>query len=218
MRARMALLVAQIPFTAHEIDLKNKPNHLFTASPKGTVPVLVQPDGMVLEQSWDIVHWALTHPTAPQHAHVWWANAQTADNRRLLEQNDGDFKRHLDRYKYPERFDMSDPNAKAAFRETNRDLAVNTLLRPLEQQLTNADYLGGSHPCATDMGIFPFVRQFAAVEPAWFGSLPLPHVRAWLAGWVTSALFAHCMHKLTVNLPEVFPLAQTENSSTHPSP
>lgn len=202
----MGLLVAQIPFTAYEIELRNKPDGLLKASPKGTVPVLVQPNGVVIDQSWDIVHWALTHPIATSHAHAWWARAQTPDHHRLLALNDGEFKHHLDRYKYPERFETASQEAKAAFRQANREWAMSQLLLPLEQQLTGAAYLGGGAPCATDIGIFPFVRQFAAVDSAWFGALPVPHVQAWLKSWTESTLFRHSMHKLEINLVQAFPL------------
>ena len=77
MRARMALLVAGITFDAHEIVLREKPAAMLAASPKGTVPVLVLPSGQVLEQSWDIVAWALTHESADAEAQAWWSRAQT---------------------------------------------------------------------------------------------------------------------------------------------
>lgn len=205
MRARMALLVSQMAFCAHEIDLKNKPSALLKASPKGTVPVLVQSNGVAIEQSWDIVQWALTHPSAPDLAHQWWALAQTPDHLSLLERNDGDFKRHLDRYKYPERHLADGPEAQAATRENNRNLGLHVLLLELEQRLADADFLGGDAPCATDIGLFPFVRQFAAVDANWFAALALPHVQTWLAHWTGGSLFAQCMHKLPANQPTPFP-------------
>jgi glutathione S-transferase len=195
MRARMALLQAGLPFHAHEIVLKSKPAALLQASSKGTVPVLVLPDGQVIDQSWDIVRWALTHPLADPAASQWWTLADTDENQRLLYNNDTTFKHHLDRYKYPERFSDIPPQDRALAQQAHRAQAVQQL-EVLEARLRASPNLGGSVPCATDMGIFPFVRQFAAVDPPWFQALPLPEVQRWLAHWLASALFGRCMCKL----------------------
>ncbi len=195
MRARMALLIAGIPFDAHEIALRHKPPALLAASPKGTVPVLVLPGGRVLEQSWDIVGWALNHPDAMGDAQFWWHQASTPEHQALLQRNDRDFKHHLDRYKYPERYGQVGPEDKPALQQFHRQQALDVFLWPLEARLRDHPFIGGPTPCATDIGIFPFVRQFAAVDPGWFEGLPLPRVRAWLQGWTGSALFAACMQK-----------------------
>jgi glutathione S-transferase len=184
MRARMALLLASISFEIYEIVLRDKPAELLALSPKGTVPVLQLADGTVLEESLDIMQWAL----AAQDLQGCWSRAQTPDNRGLLAANDGPFKHHLDRYKYPHRFAEPGP-------ATHRAQAVSALLLALEHRLSQSRYLGGDLPCATDVAIFPFVRQFAAVETAWFSEQPLPAVQAWLAGWLGSDLFAACMVK-----------------------
>lgn len=195
MRARMALLQAGLPFDAHEIVLKRKPGALLQASPKGTVPVLVLPDGQVIDQSWDIVRWALTHPLACAAASHWWTGAHTDGNQRLLQDYDTAFKHHLDRYKYPERFTDLTPQDRALGQEAHRSQAVQQL-EVLEERLRVSPYLDGAVPCATDIGIFPFVRQFAAVDPPWFQALPLPGVQRWLAEWLGSSLFGRCMLKL----------------------
>ncbi len=100
MRARMAMLQANRRFLAFEIVLRDKPAALLALSPKGTVPVLQLPDGGALEESWDIMRWALESPDQEG----WWSRAQSDENLDLLQRNDGDFKHHLDRYKYPERY------------------------------------------------------------------------------------------------------------------
>jgi glutathione S-transferase len=187
MRARMALLMAGRAFEAMEVSLRDKPASLVALSPKATVPVLHLPDGRVIDESWDIMRWALAEPDA----HGDWARAQSPENLDLLKRNDGDFKHHLDRWKYPQRY----PN-QALTPEAHRDGAVNVLLRPLEARLSVAPHLGGATPCATDLAVLPFVRQFAAVEPAWFAALDLPSVRSWLNGWLANPLFEACMHKL----------------------
>ncbi len=204
MRARMALLVAGIPFDAHEIVLRDKPPALLEASPKGTVPVLVLTDGCVIEQSWDIVGWALTQPDQAESIQAWWHLAQSDANAALLHTHDGVFKHHLDRCKYPERFSNEQHATVSDVRELHRTQAVQALLQPLEERLTDAAFLGGTSPCATDIGIFPFVRQFAAIDPAWFDHLPLGHVKRWLAHWLQSPLFSACMAKLPANLPTRF--------------
>lgn len=186
MRARMALLQADVAFQAHEVSLRDKPPAMLALSPKGTVPVLVMPSGAVLEQSLDIMRWAFEQTGDADH---WWASAQTAKNMAWQQACDGPFKHHLDRYKYPQRF------ADAMTREHHFQQAVAVLLGPLEQPLHTQPQLGGVSPCAADIGIFPFVRQFAAVDPERFKALPLPAVKAWLAGWLESGLFAEAMRK-----------------------
>lgn len=196
MRARMALRIAGVAYQAHEIVLRDKPAALLAVSPKGTVPVLVLPDGWVLEQSWHIVEWALTHDGAHSDALVWWQRAQTPNNVELLQLNDGPFKHHLDRYKYPDRYPNDGGIVNATERRVfHRDRAVHVLLDAIEHRLAGDPFLGGDQPCAVDVGIFPFVRQFAAVDPAWFQALPHERTRAWLDGWLQSALFLACMQK-----------------------
>ena len=186
MRARMALLQAGVTYQPHEVSLRDKPPAMLALSPKGTVPVLVLPNGTVLEQSLDIMRWAFEQSGDLDQ---WWARAQTSSSVALQQACDGLFKHHLDRYKYPQRF------ADAMMREHHFQQAVAVLLEPLEQELHSQPQLGGASPCAADIGIFPFVRQFAAVEPEWFEALPLPGVKAWLSAWLGSGLFAEAMRK-----------------------
>jgi glutathione S-transferase len=196
MRARMALLASGQGFMAWEVVLRDKPAAMLALSPKGTVPVLQLPDGQVLDESWDVMAWAFG-----QHdAEGWWLRAQSPDNLALLRANDGEFKRLLDRYKYPERH-PDEPRG----REASRDDAVAALLGPLEARLQQAHHLGGDSPCATDLAIFPFVRQFAAVDAAWFAAQPWPALQAWLTGWQASRLFAACMHKLPSQAAVAYP-------------
>lgn len=196
MRARMALLHAGRGFLAWEVVLRDKPAALLALSPKGTVPVLRLPDGHVLEESWDIMRWALAEAD-PQG---WWSRAQSPENLDLVRRNDGAFKRELDRYKYPERhIEEGRP------REVVQAAAVDALLGPLAMRLDAHPYLGGDAPCATDVAVFPFVRQFAAVDPAWFAAQPWPALHAWLRGWLDSRLFEVCMSKLPPQVATPFP-------------
>jgi glutathione S-transferase len=188
MRARMALLLAGVSYQAQEVSLRDKPPAMLALSPKGTVPVLLLPTGEVLEQSLDIMRWAFE---STQDAQGWWARAQSADNQKLWALCDADFKQHLDRYRYPQRY------SDALGTQHHASQAVSVLLEPLEAQLKGHPQLGGAKPCAADIGIFPFVRQFAAVDPAWFEALPLPAVKAWLAAWLQSPLFEQAMQKVS---------------------
>jgi glutathione S-transferase len=176
MRARMALIISQTPFTLIEVKLSAKPAELLAASPKGTVPVLVLADGTVIDESLDIMHWALA-----RHDPENWRAGIDAD---LIATNDGPFKHHLDRTKYPERH-HSDP---AVHR-----LAALEILAALESYLT--PHLHGETPGFTDIALFPFVRQFAAIDPGWFAAQPLPAVQSWLAHHLASPLFVAAMSR-----------------------
>lgn len=202
MRARMALLLSGHAFDAFEIVLRDKPPALRQASPKATVPVLVLDDQTVIDQSWDIMQWALSASPSAQpapHLQRWWTLGQSAQAQELLQRNDGAFKHHLDRYKYPQRFEMPADRSPQDIAHEHRQLALDALLHPLEIALSTHAFLADDAPCVVDIAIAPFVRQFAAVDPAWFEHLPLPKTRAWLAYWLTSPLFQACMMKLPPN-------------------
>lgn len=176
MRARMAVLVSGVTVELREVVLRDKPAELLAASPKGTVPVLVLPDGRVIDESFEIMRWAL----ARDDPEDWLGGYDAAQ----IAVNDGPFKHHLDRYKYPERHG-SEPLAHRA--------AGLRLLADLEQRLAAHGNLCRETRSLTDIAIFPFVRQFAAVDREWFAAQPVPRVRAWLAGHTGSALFEAAM-------------------------
>ena len=194
MRARMALLQAGIDFDAHEITLRDKPSSMLRMSPKGTVPVLVLPDQRVIDQSLDIMGWAFEG----RDPGGWWGRAQSGLCVELVALNDGPFKQHLDGYKYPERDPLH------AQPQVHRDQAVACLLQPLEQLLGSQQFLGDSEPCVADLAIFPFVRQYRAVDETWFDGQDLPATQRWLEAWLESGLFQRCMRKLTTGLKERF--------------
>ena len=183
-RARMALLAAGVVVELREVVLRNKPQALLEASPKGTVPVLVLPDGTVIDESLAIMAWALT-----QHgAHPWLAGAQDPQLRQLVDLNDGPFKRALDAYKYPERH----PSASAL---DHRAEGERVLVSLLEQRLTGQRFLGGERPGLADVAIFPFIRQWAAVDAGWFEISRWVAVRRWLRHWLDSTAFMRVMDK-----------------------
>jgi glutathione S-transferase len=189
MRARMALLQAGVAFDAHEIVLRDKPADMLALSPKGTVPVMLLPDGRVIDESLEIMRWAFEG----RDEAGWWDRGNTPANQALIALNDGPFKQHLDRYKYPERFGGAQ-QVSARFEE--RDAALACLLAPLDKRLSEGAFLGGVQPCAADLALFPFVRQFRAVDEAWFDALPLEATQHWLQDWLQGAQFAAAMKKL----------------------
>jgi len=182
MRARMALWAAQIRVEVREVSLRDKPAHLLQISPKGTVPVLQLTEGTVLEQSLDIMLWALAQRD-PQG----WLNADRDTIVRLIAINDGDFKKALDRYKYPERY----PEQPQVFYRQQGE----QFLQLLEAALQQHRFVLGDSASMADVAIFPFIRQFAAVDAGWFADSAYPQLRAWLNGWLESALFAQIMQK-----------------------
>ncbi len=181
MRARMALFAASIQCDVYEIDFKNKPANMLLASPKGTVPVLVMQDGAVIDESLDIMLWALAQ-NDPQN----WL-AHKAEVAQLIQQNDGAFKAALDRYKYPNRFPDEDCS--------NARQDGGAFLQELEERLARHENIFGKAVTMADIAIFPFVRQFANVDRAWFDALKLPYLQKWLATHLESDLFLAVMKK-----------------------
>ncbi len=176
MRARLALLISGQAVALREVVLRSKPAEMLAASPKGTVPVLLLPDGRVIDESLDIMRWALA-----RHDPEGWLGG---DDRALIAAQDGPFKYHLDRYKYAQRHGTD-----AA---VHRDAGL-AMLGDLEARLAQSPQLCGGRRTLTDMAIFPFVRQFAAVDPDGFAARPLPGVQRWLADHTASDLFARAM-------------------------
>lgn len=170
------MAVAEQACALREIKLSAKPDAMLAASPKGTVPVLVLADGAVIDESLDIMRWALG-----AHDPEGWLQREDA---ALIAANDGPFKHDLDRYKYPERHG-ADPIV-------HRERGLG-FLRHLETRLAASGQLCGPSRGITDAAIMPFVRQFAAVDPEWFAAQTVPYVQAWLAGHLASDLFATIM-------------------------
>ena len=181
MRARMALHYSGIETEIREIALKQKPAHMLVLSPKGTVPVLALDDGAVIDESLDIMRWALA-----RHDPQGWLQDQ-ALSAELISENDGSFKQALDRYKYAVRFPEHPAEVYRA--------AGERFLAALETRLRQHANLLGDAPRLADVAIFPFVRQFAAVDAAWWDVSPYPALRDWLDTWVGSRLFESIMQK-----------------------
>jgi glutathione S-transferase len=185
MRARLALLVSGQMVELREVSLKQKPPELLQASPKATVPVLVFADGQVLDQSLDIMLWALK-----QHDPEKWLMGNSDSLKTMLDwvaRCDGDFKPQLDRYKYPHRFGLNDA--------TPARLSGAIFLNALNVELLKYPNLMGERLSLADMAIAPFVRQFAHTDPLWFAQQDWPALQHWLCRFEASTLFAEIMKK-----------------------
>lgn len=187
MRARMAITKAGIACRLREVVLRDKPAEMLAASPKGTVPVIIEHDGNVIEESLDVIYWALS-----QNDPDGWLKPETGtltEIHDLIIENDGPFKHALDRYKYPNRYE--DENI---IREDQRAIG-ETYLRSLEERLQSKDNLFGDRISLADIAIFPFVRQFANTDRDWFDARPLPKLQTCLARHLESDLFKSIMRK-----------------------
>lgn len=182
MRARMALKYAGIEVQIREISLRDKPASMLQISPKGTVPVLLA-GNLILEQSIDIMHWALeqSDPDA-------WLSVDQNLAQAWISKNDGPFKKLLDQYKYPNRYSELVPAEVLSN-------AMIEMLQPMEIALESHSYLMGLKLSWVDIAIFPFIRQFSMVNPLQFEELPLPNLKRWLADRLESKLFQSVMEK-----------------------
>lgn len=187
MRARMALQVSGTEYEHREILLRDKPSEMLSASAKGTVPVLVLDDDRVLDESFDIMLWALEH-NDPQG----WLSPGLDTLRPVIDTITGDFKTHLDRYKYASRYNSD--TTRNSVDLSHRDQAC-VVLEAYEQRLSNTQYLMGNAPSLADYAIFPFIRQFANVERDWWDTPQFPALHTWLEGFLGTDIFKHIMQK-----------------------
>ena len=181
MRARMAIAYADINVGLREVVLKDKPPAMLEVSPKGTVPILIDVDGRIIEESRDVMRWALDQndPDA-------WLDGLGLDDP-LISACDDDFKHWLDRYKYAVRFPEQD--------EIWYRGQAEAFLATLEPRLGEARFLNGSALSVTDIAVFPFIRQFANVDPKWWDGHTYPNVARWLDSLISSELFIRVMKK-----------------------
>lgn len=184
MRARMALWVAGVIVELREVKLANKPPELAEASAKATVPVLVQGDGTVIDESIAIMRWALS-----QNDPEGWLAGNDAE---IIAQADGPFKHHLDRYKYPNRYEDEADHGTVDHRAEGY-----AILREWDARLAESAQLCGPTRTLADIALFPFIRQFANHDRGWFDAADLPHLHPWLEAHLASDLFASIMPKFT---------------------
>ena len=178
----MAIARAGICVELREVVLRDKPQALIDASPKATVPVLVLPDGSVIDESFDILLWALGINDPSD-----WLHGDHSDLVKMVAQNDGEFKKNLDGYKYPQ---WNTGKTHDEYRDDGaRWLAL------LDKRLRSSKFLTGEAPSALDIAIMPFIRQFAHTDLGWFEASPYTSLGRWLGFWKDSGLFLSVMHK-----------------------
>lgn len=177
MRARLAIVAGNARVELREVALRDKPREMLDASPKGTIPVLILPDGTVIDESLDIMRWALAAGSS----------SQGTSDPALIAANDGGFKYHLDRYKYADRHVPDGVDHRAV---------ATGFLERLDRRLDGRPNLDGDRVSITDLAIMPFVRQFAEADRTYFDAVPLGRVQAWLARHLSSALFATIMVRM----------------------
>jgi glutathione S-transferase len=185
MRARMAIAASGQTCALREVVLRHKPPEMIAVSPKGTVPVMVFPDERVIEESLEIMRWALGR----NDPEGWLVplNDDRDDIDALIAENDGPFKDDLDRYKYPTRYEISDP-----LQYRTQGLAF---LKKLNARLLKTVYLCGDNFTFADAAISPFIRQFANNDSEWFNALDLSGVQNWLRSILESDRFLAVMEK-----------------------
>jgi glutathione S-transferase len=183
MRARLAIAYTGVVVELREVELRNKPQAMLLISPKATVPVLQLENGRVLDESLDIMFWALQQNDVEQ-----WLKAVNLNHAQaLIQRNDEQFKYYLDRYKYADRY--------PAYSELYYRQQAELFLTDLEGLLTQSVFLCGEHFSLADAAILPFIRQFCAVDPLWFKDSPYPALRRWLNHFLASSLFERVMEK-----------------------
>lgn len=182
-RARTILIYADIKYEHREILLKNKPAHMLSVSPKGTVPVFCIPPDTIIDESMDIIFWAL----AQNDFDLLYPLEQKNSIDQLVLQNDTIFKPALDHYKYPSRYPEQDW-------VKERDACMNILIS-FDKLLSSHSFLLGDRKSLADIAIFPFVRQYAFVNKEWFDQQKVPFLHKWLSCFLENDLFIKSMEK-----------------------
>lgn len=199
MRARLALLYSGVTVELREVELKDKPEHMLSLSKNATVPILLLPDGSVIEESWDIMIWAVRQNDPDRWLGI--DESYLVESEMLIEMNDYSFKTDLDHYKYADRY----PEYPAEYYRAQGE----EYLQDIEQILNQSKYLLGASPGIADIAIFPFIRQFAFVDKPWFDTAPYPRLQIWLRGLLDTPLFESSMLKFPLwqpgDQPVLFP-------------
>lgn len=170
MRARMSIVRTGYEIEHREVILRDRPEHMMEISPKGTVPILLLQDGTVIEESLEIM----------QHVLNW---TLSEEEQHWVSRNDDEFKFHLDRYKYPNRYEDVD--------EIEQRTAASSYLIDLDARLESEPPISE----ALSDALFPFVRQFANHNRDWFDAQDWSNVHSWLVGNLESEAFKGCMKK-----------------------
>ena len=190
MRARMAIFKAQQTVLLRDLVLTNKPSEMLIASPKGTVPVLVLNNGKVIDESLDVMLWALRETDPDDLLHRYLDNEQALieiDMLMFINEFDIGFKACLEQYKCAKRY-----------KEGNIEqcrTACELYVEKLEQRLTAHLFLFSNKESLADIALLPFIRQFARIERQWYLQSPYPKLRQWLTNYLQSPMFTKVMAK-----------------------
>ena len=183
MRARMAIHISGQKCQLREVLLRDKPPSMLEYSAKGTVPVLILQDGKVIDESLDVIDWALNLNDPDD----WQRSKDKEKTKELIKINDGEFKYHLDRYKYSKRYDNEDP-------EFHRKKCLK-FIESINNELNNSKYIFDDNISYTDIVLLPFIRQFRIADIEWFDSLPYDNLKKWLSSFLNSSLLNSIMKK-----------------------
>lgn len=190
-RARMALCHCNIRVELREVRLANKPKEMLAASEKGTVPILVLENQTVLDQSLDIMRWAINQSYPNKSLpNSWSIDGSLELETHLIKLNDSEFKNSLDGYKYGK--------SSASLNQIDYRDKAEKFLEQLEKLLTENRFLLGEYISLVDVSIFPFIRQFAGVDPTWFGNSKYERLAFWLNSFIKSDLFLTSMTKYPI--------------------
>ena len=192
MRARLAIYSSGIAVELREVVLRDKPPAMLVCSPKATVPVLQLSSGDVIDESRDIIAWALS-----LHDPNDFLSVNLPEQNRLIDVNDGEFKKALDHYKYPNRYSSQYPQLSEHELMLKSRKEAEFFLQEIECLLTANIYLVSEQLSMADIAILPFIRQFASVDKIWFDAAPYPRLQAWLAEFLASDLFLAVMPKFS---------------------
>ena len=179
----MAIHISGQKCELREVLLRDKPPSMLEYSPKGTVPVLVLQDGNVIDESLDVIDWALNLNDPDD----WQRSKDTKKTKELIKINDGEFKYHLDRYKYSKRYDNEDP-------EFHKKKCLK-FIESVNNELSNSKYIFDDNISYADIVLLPFMRQFRIADMEWFDSLPDDNLKSWLSGFLDSSLLNSIMKK-----------------------
>jgi len=189
MRARMAIKLCKQTCAIREISLRSKHEEFLNLSQKGTVPVLLLPNGNIIDESLDIIKWAISMNDPFK---------LKSDDDKIYKEDlaiikvfDDDFKFHLDRYKYSSRYENVN-------REKHRNKA-QAILAEINTLLIENNWIRGDHPTLPDISVLPFVRQYRIADTEWFDRhLKLPRVKNWLNDFINSTLLSQVMLKYKI--------------------
>lgn len=184
MRARLGLLLAKQPVLLRDVVMKNIPAELMAVSPKGTVPVLLLNDSSVIEESIDIMLWALKQNDPNNLLFSDQPNA-FPEMLTLIDRNDNEFVASLENYKTAARYH---DNSEAYHRQQ-----CERFIDVIEQRLIGQDFLFGTRPSLADYALLPFIRQFSRVDRRWFLIAPYPNLQHWLTTHYKNPLYSKAM-------------------------